>query len=547
MSPSCAIISCVSVAVAAAAVAVAAVLQFVFYSPSMAILTDTGNAYAGHLVCSVMFGTPRSLDSVLSAELTFPPLRYGRQFQVNRTSGCVKTTWSVDPSDPQRHVTYCWRHDRLGCQRQVDQVDLDDKEKSQLFAIDQLPLPSDQTNLQPAPMYGNTLSANVTCLRELAASHFNETVPPFGLSLHSRALLVLHHGRIVFEHYAPEFSKDTRLHGWSMTKSMLNALIGIRIQQGMLAVDTRLGDLLPVGDILHPEAANITVKRALQMRDALDIDEVYEPLSGVTNMLFNKPALVDAVRNVGIRPGAYASSKSNRRSSREHPNNNDDFVGEPCFEYNSLTTNLLSMALRATFASHEEYLQFPTKALFEPLGMSSAMIETDSDGVFIAFSFGWATARDWARFGTLYMRDGMLATTRLLPEGWVDFSRAPAPTSKGCYGAHFWIGGSGGSGGGGGEGSSPKTVTRTERERECDAIYPSRGQTDGCGPLLSHGFPAGTLLMKGFEDQLVAVHPEREIVVVRLGATKVGGVVRWNATEFYRRLFECVPQGSRGW
>merc|ERR1712110_1194975 len=142
-----------------------------------------------------------------------------------------------------------------------------------------------------------------------------------------------------------------------MTKSMLNALIGIRVRQGKLALDTRLGDLLPVGDILHPEAANVSVKRALQMRDALDVDEVYEPLSGVTNMLFNKPALVDAVRNVGVRPGAYASSESSRRSSLGHPNNDDGFVGEPCFEYNSLTTNLLSMALRATFASHEEYLQ----------------------------------------------------------------------------------------------------------------------------------------------------------------------------------------------
>ena len=217
----------------------------------------------------------------------------------------------------------------------------------------------------------------VRMLRGLAEPHFNKTAPPFGLSLHSRALLVLHRGTLIYEYYAPGFNKDTRLHGWSMTKSIMNALIAIRIQQGKLKLDTRLGELLPVEKILHPEVANITVKRALQMCDGLDIDEVYLPLSGVTDMLFNKHALVDTVRSIGIRPGAFRDSD------------------QPCFEYNSLTTNLLSMALRNTFASAEEYLRFPPEALFEPLGMDSAMIEMDSKGVLIASSFGWATARDW--------------------------------------------------------------------------------------------------------------------------------------------------------
>ena len=102
------------------AVAVACALWFVQHSTSMIILTDIGNAYAGHLVCSVVFGTKRSLDSVLSAELTFPPLRYGRQIHINRTSRCVETSWSADPSKESRSVTYCWLHERLGCQRMVE-------------------------------------------------------------------------------------------------------------------------------------------------------------------------------------------------------------------------------------------------------------------------------------------------------------------------------------------------------------------------------------------------------------------------------------------
>ena len=406
MPPCACAVYCVSaVVVASVAIAVSSVLRFVYYSPSMAILTDTGNAYAGHLVCSVMFGTSRSLESVLSAELTFPPLRYGRKFDINYTTSCVKTTWNADRSDPQRHVTYCWRHDRLGCQRHVEGkvTSIQDKKKEQLVHKSSS-RPLDPEMIETPSTDSNVASAQ--CLGELATPHFNKTMPPFGLSLHSRALLVLHHGRVIYEHYAPGFTKNTRLHGWSMTKSLMNALIGIRIQQGKLSLDTRLGDLLPAGSILHQDATNITIKRALQMRDALDIDEVYLPLSGVTDMLFNKHALVDTARNVGVRPGALSS----------------DDEGEPCFEYNSLTTNLLSMALRATFATHQEYLKFPAEALFKPLGMDSAMIETDSDGVFIASSFGWATARDWARFGILYANDGVIAeNTRLLPEGWVFF------------------------------------------------------------------------------------------------------------------------------
>lgn len=83
--------------------------------------------------------------------------------------------------------------------------------------------------------------------------------------------------------------------------------------------------------------------------------------------------------------------------------------GERCFRYSSYTTNLLSWFILHTFTtklgrSHEDYLNYPFDAFFRPLGMDSALIETDPSGVFVASSFGWATPRDWAKFGKLIMQ-----------------------------------------------------------------------------------------------------------------------------------------------
>ena len=82
-------------------------------------------------------------------------------------------------------------------------------------------------------------------------------------------------------------------------------------------------------------------------------------------------------------------------------------------------------------------------ALFSPIGMTSPEPKFDPSGTFIGSSFCFATARDFARFGLLYMRDGVWDGQRILPEGWVDYARAPTPTPPDepmGYGAHWWLG-----------------------------------------------------------------------------------------------------------
>ena len=122
--------------------------------------------------------------------------------------------------------------------------------------------------------------------------------------------------------------------------------------------------------------------------------------------------------------------------------------------------------------------------LFDPLGMPSAVPEFDPTGTFLGGAFTWATARDWARLGLLYLRDGVWDGRRLLPEGWVDYSRTPAPAANnGVYAAHLWVN-----------------------------LSPKAGQFQ---PLT--GSPSSAFCMSGNGGQFVAMMPGRDLIVVRLG------------------------------
>jgi CubicO group peptidase (beta-lactamase class C family) len=111
----------------------------------------------------------------------------------------------------------------------------------------------------------------------------------------------------------------------------------------------------------------------------------------------------------------------------------------PKWIYSSGSTNLLSGIMRSKFKALSDYLSFPYTYLFEPLGMDQSLIETDEAGNYIASSYMYATARDWLRFGRLYLHDGMWQGKRILPENWVKYTCQAVPGSNGKYGAHFWL------------------------------------------------------------------------------------------------------------
>lgn len=289
---------------------------------------------------------------------------------------------------------------------------------------------------------------------------FSEREP--ALPRRTRAVVVVYKGRLVAERYAPGFTKDTALIGWSMTKSVVNALVGVLVKQGKVS----LGDPVPMPEwkTASDPRRRITLEQLLHMTSGLRFDEDYgNPLSDVPTMLFGVPdaAAYAAAKPLEAEPGAR-------------------------WKYSSGTTNIIAYAIRQ-IVGDSDYLEFPRRALFDRLGMTSAVMETDPSGTFVGSSFMYATARDWARFGLLYLHDGVWSGERILPEGWVAFTRAPASAARDRqYGAHFWL--------------------RIPEEYRCG---------NGSRPP-----PADAFHAVGYEGQFVTVIPSRELVLVRLGLAR---------------------------
>ncbi|WP_405414789.1 serine hydrolase domain-containing protein [Maribacter sp. Asnod1-A12] len=229
----------------------------------------------------------------------------------------------------------------------------------------------------------------------------------------TRSLLVVHKNQIIGERYIRGFSKDTKILGWSMTKSILSTLYGILEYQDKIDMVYKpfSGEI----SMKNPKM-NITLNHLLRMQSGLEWDENYFKISDVTRMLFLDSDMTLSQRNKSI-------------------------IAQPTeiWNYSSGTTNLLSGILREQFSSHQEYLDFPYKELIDKIGMNSMLLETDLSGNYILSSYGWATTRDWAKFGLLYLNKGDWNGNRIFSESWSDYVAKPTIHSNGTYGAHFWL------------------------------------------------------------------------------------------------------------
>jgi len=291
---------------------------------------------------------------------------------------------------------------------------------------------------------------------------------PAGELARTRAVVVVHEGRLVAERYGDrtdawgEVTGDpvdaaTPLISWSMAKSMLHAVVGMLVGDGRLAPDDR-ADVPAWADVDDPRHG-ITVEQLLAMRDGLDFTEDYAPdgsgTSHVVEMLFG-----DGTDDVA----GFAESRP--------------LAHEPgtVFSYSSGTTNVLSGIVRRTLGGEDAYRRFLHERLFDPIGMRTADPRFDAAGTWVASSYVWATAQDFARFGLLYLRDGTWEGRRLLPEGWVDHGRryrSTDPDNGWGYGAQWWV----------------------------------------------VGDDLGTFWANGYEGQSILVCPGLDLVVVRLGKT----------------------------
>lgn len=269
----------------------------------------------------------------------------------------------------------------------------------------------------------------------------------------TRAVVVLYKGQLIAEKYANGFDKDSKLLGWSMTKSITSAILGILENKGKVSLNQKnLFD-----EWKEDERSEITLNNLLQMNSGLEWLEDYNTMSDVSKMLFLETDMTKSqIRKplIGV------------------PNNS--------WNYSSGTTNLLSGFIRNQFKTHQEYLDFWYAELIDKIGMNSMLIETDLTGNYVGSSYGWATPRDWAKFGLLYLHKGRWNGEQILNESWVEYTKTPTNDSNNEYGAHFWLNAGG--------------------------VYPSA--------------PKDMYSCNGYQGQRVFIIPSKDVVIVRMGLTE---------------------------
>jgi len=282
---------------------------------------------------------------------------------------------------------------------------------------------------------------------------FEEPVePPFR---RTKAVVVVHDGKVIAERYAKGIGVDTPLMGFSMTKSVVNGLIGVMTQQGLTSPS--MPALVPEwrGDIRR----EIEVEDLLRMTTGLALDETNSGFDPSSQMIY----LHDDMASFAVNAMPVAPRRKR-------------------WQYSSATTQLLARLIRNGVGGPEQTLAFAWRELFNPLGMRNVTLEFDGSGTLQGSTYMLASARDWAKFGLLYLNDGVAGGKRVLHEDWVDFSAAATLDSD--YGAGFWT---------------------------------NRSEHPNAKGRVRLGIPRDAFFASGDLGQRIVIMPSQHLVVVRLG------------------------------
>jgi CubicO group peptidase (beta-lactamase class C family) len=281
----------------------------------------------------------------------------------------------------------------------------------------------------------------------------------------TKAVVVVKDGHIVAERYAKGYGIDTQVLGFSATKSVISALTGILVRQGKRTLD-QPAPVAPWQDAGDPRHA-ITVDNLLRHTAGLAIGSslaasLASTLEPVNRMKFGESDMA-----------AYAE----RMPLATPPGS--------AWNYNDGNYVILSQLIREAVGGHAaDVLRFARQELFSPLGMHNVTLQFDASGNPEGSGEMLASARDWARFGMLYLHDGVVGDKRILPEGWVQYSAKATPNAWVGYGAGFWT---------------------------------NQGDSFGANYRISHGWPRDAFFAKGTIGQYVIVIPSEHLVIVRLG------------------------------
>lgn len=285
----------------------------------------------------------------------------------------------------------------------------------------------------------------------------------------TKAVVVLHHGRVVGERYAPGVTPATPLTGWSMTKSVTNALLGVLVRYGKL----RMEEPAPIAE---------WSARPGDPRRSITADQLLRMVSGIgcgQSLKTGFATIFDADSQMEYDMADQSAFAANA-SLRANPGIE--------WRYTNCNFILLSRIIRdAAGGNAKSSRKFIERELFAPLGFEHATLEYDSAGVPLGTIHLWACARDWARFGLLYLRDGVAESgQRILPEGWVDYSARLTPQSADQYGygAGFWT---------------------------------QRGNSAAARARVAAGMPADSFMALGSQGQYTIIIPSEDLVIVKIG------------------------------
>lgn len=272
----------------------------------------------------------------------------------------------------------------------------------------------------------------------------------------TRAIIVAYDTLVKWEQYGKGFDEKTPILGWSMSKSITSTFIGMLVKEGKLDIDKSA----PIEEWKNDERSNITLRNLLQMNSGLKWVEDYGDISEATIMLYEKGDL-----------GKYALSMPA-----------DKKPGVDWY-YSSGTTNILQEVIKRQFNNNQEYWDWAYRDFFKRIDMNNTIMEADAAGTFIGSSYTYAPARDWARFGLLYLQNGIWFGDTIVDNSWVNFTQEVAPNSEGKYGSQFWL--------------------------------------NQSGHELPDG-PKDTYFADGYQGQRVYIIPSKKLVIVRFGISKKG-------------------------
>ncbi len=300
-----------------------------------------------------------------------------------------------------------------------------------------------------------------------------------------KAVVVLQHGRVIAERYAQGYGVNTPVNGWSASKSLLNAMLGVLVREGKLSMDQPAP--IPLWRRPGDPRGGITLDQLARMTSGLSVDQDGSGFDVSTQILYDERDTVGAAV---------------RRPMARHP-------GEQWHYSDPQTLTLARIVENVAGGTPEGFLRLARREVLEPLGMTGVTIDFDAAGSPLMSTYVAAPARSWARLGQLYLQDGRIGTVQILPRGWVDYSRRI--TLKSPYGAGFW-------------------VVDTP-----DADFSS---------LQAAGLPKDTFLASGNLGQRIYIIPSQDMVVVRLGLTVRDGFGARQDAAFIRDLIKGLAPAT---